>query len=86
MEEIILSGQFTCQIDGYTIVPSVEEVTIQGRFDTITTDRMRKDGLGLDMLGWDAIHDTVQYILCVKSQLNYTGNLIQSDIDKMGKK
>lgn len=74
------------RIDGYTIIPSIEEVTIEGRFDTIRIDRMGKDRLGPDILGWDAIHDTVHYILCVKSQLNYTGNLIQSDIDKTGGK
>lgn len=74
------------RIDGYTIIPSVKEVTIQGRFDTIRIDRMGKDRLGPDILGWDAIHDTVQYTLCAKSQLNYTGNLIQSHIDKTGEK
>lgn len=48
---------------------------------------MAKDRLGLDILGWDVIHDTTQYILCVKSQLNHTGNLIKSDLDKTkGKK
>lgn len=41
------------RIDGPTVKPSIEEVTILERFDTIRVDKMGKDRLGLDVLGCD---------------------------------
>lgn len=50
------------------IVPSMERLQYKG--DLIQSELIgwEKIKLGLDILGWDAIHQMIQYMLCVKSQ------------------